>query len=408
MASTAKRPLEGLKIVDLSTIVMGPAATRMLADCGATVIKVESGHRPDGLRGSTPFKDGKPGLNRSGYFSKYNAGKLSLTVNLRKSRGRDFFKQHLVPWADVVLEAFAPRVAEGWGLAYEQLKQVKPDIILVRSSLMGHTGPDRDLKGTGQVTAALGGWYDLTGWPDRLPVGPYSAYSDFIAWNYAMIAILSAVDYRRRTGKGQYIDQSLLESTIQFAAPAVLGYVANGSIPTRMGNRDPLAAPHGAYRCSGEERWCVIAVTTEEEWRGFCRAIGSPAWARDPRFASLSGRKQSEDALDTLVEEWTSQRPAEEVMRLLQEAGVPAGVVQNAKDLFEDPQLKHREAFVVRDHPEVGPHKVLTTSFRMSNAPSGPLRAAPLLGQDNEYICKELLGIPEGELADWIADEALE
>ena len=402
------RPLEGLKVVDFSTVVAGPVLTRLLADHGATVVKIESAHRPDGLRSMTPYKGGRPGMNRSGYFAMYNAGKLSLTVNMRKPQAREFFRRHLVPWADLIVEAFMPGVADRWGVTWEEVSAIKPEVILLRSCLMGHSGPDMRLKGTGQITAALSGWYDLTGWPDGLPVGPYSAYSDFVSWNYATIAVMAALDHRRRTGKGQYIDQSLFESTIQFAGPAVLDYTVNGVVQSRCGNRDPRAAPHGAYPCQGDDRWCVIAVTTDEEWRRFAQAIGSPAWAHEARFASLEGRKAEEDELDMLVARWTARHPPEEVMARLQAAGVPAGVVQNARDLFNDPQLKHREAFVVRDHPEMGPHHIYTSSFRLSDSPNAPEKAAPVLGEHTEYVCRELLGITEEDLAEWIADEVLE
>ena len=408
MPNHAKRRLEGIKVVDLTSVVMGPTATRLLADYGVTVIKIESQVRPDSLRNSTPYKGDEPGLNRGGYFAMYNAGKLSLTLNMRLPKARAFFKQHLVPWADVIMEAYAPRVAEEWGITYDELSRINPSIIMLRACLMGHTGPHRDLKGFGQFTAAQAGRYELTGWPDREPVGPYSAYSDFISWNYCLVAVLSALDHRRRTGQGQYIDQSLFESTIHFLAPTLLDFAANGVEATRMGNWDPYAAPHGAYRCQGDDRWCAIAVTSEGEWHAFGEAIGSPEWTKDPRFSTLPGRKEHEAELDRLVEAWTSLRPAKEVMEILQEAGVPAGVVQNAKDLFEDPQFQHREAFVVRDHPEMGPHHIFTSSFRLSETPGVPHRAAPCLGQDNEYVCKELLGIPEEELANWIANEVLE
>ncbi|MBI4336641.1 MAG: CoA transferase [Chloroflexi bacterium] len=409
------KPLAGLKVIDMTSVVMGPVATRLLADYGATVIKLESAVRPDNIRTATPFKGGEADINRSGYFAAYNAGKLGLALNLQKPRGREFFRSYLVPWADVIVEAYSPGVLESWGLDYPHLKAIRPDLIMLRASLLGHTGPHASLKGFGQFTAALGGFYDLTGWPDREPAGPYSAYSDFISWNFSLVALLAALDYRRRTGRGQYIDQSLLESTLQFASHALLDLQANGHVATRQGDRDPYAAPHGVYRCRDrvkgekrEERWAAIAVTTDYQWAALCHAMACPELIRDPRFETARARLARQGELDALLEAWTSQRTPEEVMHLLQARGVPAGTVANARDLFEDPQLAHRGHFVTVSNSAMGPHAVPASSFHLSEAPGQPEWGAPSLGEHMEHICRALLGVPDDELAEYIAAEVLE
>jgi len=407
MAQNEKRPLNGVKVLDFTATVLGPTVTRYLADHGATVIRVESMTHPETTRIATPYAGGVFGLNRSGYFSSFNSGKLSVTLNMKKPKALEVAKR-LVEWADVVIESFVPGVMKKWGLGYGELKKIKPDIIMASTCLQGQTGPHAAHRGYGQMPSAMAGWFALTGWPDGEPVGPYSAYSDWVDWNYMLISILAALDYRSRTGKGQYIDQSQLESAIQFLSPAVLDYNINGRIATRMGNRDPYAAPHGAYRCHGDDRWCVIAVTSEEEWQAFCRVIDKPDWTEDPKFATLLGRKENEDELDTLVEAWTTNHSAEEVMNTMQGAGVPAGVVETAEDLFQDPQLEHRDHFVALDHAEMGSHSVATAVFRLSKCPNSPKFAAPLFGEHNEYVLKELLGMSDEEVADLMAEGVLE
>jgi benzylsuccinate CoA-transferase BbsF subunit len=402
-----KRPLDGIKVLDFTATVLGPTVTRYLADHGATVIRVESMTHPETTRIATPYAGGVFSLNRSGYFATHNSGKLSLTLNMMKPKAVEVARR-LVKWADVVIESFVPGVMVRWGLSYDEVSKIKPDIIMASTCLQGQTGPHSNHRGYGQMPSAMAGWFELTGWPDGEPVGPYSAYSDWIDWNYLLISILAALDYRSRTGKGQYIDQSQLESAIHFLSPAILDYNINGRIATRIGNRDPYAAPHGAYRCHGEDRWCVIAVTRDEEWHAFCRVIGNPDWAKERSFATLMARKENEDELDRLVEEWTINHSPEEVMNLMQAAGVPAGVVETAEDLFHDPQLEHRGHFVVLDHAEMGRHSVGTAVFRLSKCPNSPKFAAPLLGEHNEYVLKELLGISDEEIADLMAEGALE
>lgn len=402
-----KRPLDGVKILDFTATVLGPTVTRYLADHGATVVRVESMTHPETTRIATPYAGGISGLNRSGYFATHNSGKLSLTLNMRKPKALEIAKR-LVKWADVVIESFVPGVMERWGLSYDEVSEIKPDIIMASTCLQGQTGPHSAHRGYGQMPSAMAGWFELTGWPDGEPVGPYSAYSDWIDWNYLLISILVALDYRSRTGKGQYIDQSQLESAIHFLSTAILDYNINMHVTTRMGNRDSYAAPHGAYRCRGEDRWCVIAVTSDEEWQAFRQVIGNPDWTNERKFATLVARKENEDELDRLVEEWTINLSPEQVMNLMQAAGVPAGVVETAEDLFRDPQLEHRGHFVVLDHTEMGPHSVGTAVFRLSKCPNSPKFAAPLLGEHNEYVLKEFLGMSDEEIADLMAEGVLE
>jgi benzylsuccinate CoA-transferase BbsF subunit len=402
-----KGPLDGVKVLDFSATVLGPTVTRYMADHGATVIKVESINHPETTRTTAPYVGREPGVNRSGYFATHNAGKLSLSLDMRKPKAIDIARR-LVRWADIVIETFTPGVMKGWGLSYQDLRKVKPDIIMASSSLEGQTGRYARHRGYGMISASMTGWFELTGWPDGEPVGPYSAYSDFIGWNYLLISILAALDYRHRTGKGQYIDHSHVESGVHFLSPALLDYGVNGRVATRMANRDPQAAPHGAYRCREQDRWCVIAVTNDEEWAAFGRVIGNPGWLKDPKFATLTARKENEDELDRLVEGWTITHTAEEIMALMQTAGVAAGVVENAEDLFRDPQLKHRQAFVTLDHPEMGTYHISTAVFRSSAYSNKPHSPAPLLGEHNEYILKELLHMSDDEIAELVAEEVLE
>lgn len=402
-----KRPLDGVKVLDFSATVLGPTVTRYLADHGATVIKVESITHPETTRTATPYAAREPGINRSGYFATHNAGKLGLSLDMSRPRAIEVARR-LVGWADIVIETFTPGVMEKWGLSYEDLRKIKADIIMASSSLEGQTGPYVSHRGYGMISASMTGWFDLTGWPDGEPLGPYSAYSDFIGWNYLLISILAALDYRDRTGKGQYIDQSHIESGVHFLATALLDYNVNGRVATRMANREPCAVPHGAYRCCGQDRWCVIAVTSDEEWQFLGRVMGNPNWTRDPKFATFIGRKENEDELDKLVEGWTINHAAEEVMALMQQAQVPAGLVENAEDLFHDPQLKHRQAFASLDHREIGTYQISTAVFRSSKFSNKPRSPAPLIGEHSEYILKEFLGMSDEEIAELVVEEVLQ
>jgi benzylsuccinate CoA-transferase BbsF subunit len=388
--------LEGVRVLDFSWVGAGPIATKTLADFGAQVIKVESRKHLDLGRMSAPFKDNIPDPDRSAFFLHSNTSKLSITLNLQHPKGVEIAKK-LARLADIVMENFAPGVIERMGLGYEQLREIKPDIIMASSSIYGQTGPKARFRGFGNSGAAVSGHYVLTGWPDRDPVSPGIAYADVVQPLFTVTALLAALDFRERTGKGQYIDTTQVETMIQFIAPAMLDYFANGHVQKRMGNRSSYASPHGVFPCKGDDRWCAIAVFDEKEWEGLCRAMGDPAWTREARFASLSLRQEKEDELESLISQWTIQHEAEDLAALLQRAGVPAGVVQDASDLVDrDPQLRERQSFVRLEHPVIGECNHPAPPVRLSKTPA-QIKTSPCLGEHNDYVYTKLLGIPDEE-----------
>lgn len=398
-----RQALDGIKVADFSWVIAAPLATECLADHGATVVRIESQTRPEILRTYFIYAGDVPGINRCGAFAAFNSNKYGVTLNLNHPKGIEVAKK-LVAWSDVVVENFTPGRMERWGLGYEELKTLKPDIIMLSLSMQGQTGPYASQPGFGATMQGKAGVTHFIGWPDRKPVGTPVPWTDFIAPSYAVIAVLGAVDYRRRTGKGQCIDLSQLEAGVSFFSQAILDYTANKRVQNRMGNRGSYAAPHGVYRCKGDDRWCAIAVFSDEEWDGFCGVLGNPQWTMESRFAILLGRKQNEDELDCLIENWTTNHPAEEVTVKMQAAGVPAGLVANGKDLDEDPQLKHRSCFVWLEHAEMGMTAYDVPPFRLSKTPAELRMPAPCLGQHNEYVYTKLLGIPDEEFVELLQD----
>ena len=373
---------EGLRVLDLGWVAVGPITTKYLADHGADVIHVESVTRPDILRAAPPFKDGEPGFNRSQFAANYNTGKHGLGLDLARPESRELLRRIIADWQpDVIAESFTPRVMRSWGLDYESVREIKPDIVYFSTCLQGQTGPRAQFAGYGYQGAALAGFYHITGWPDRDLAGPHGAYSDFINPPNAVAAIIAALDYQRRTGKGQHLDSSQYEAAIHYLSPTVADYVVNGRVAGRTGNADEVYAPHGVYRCKDETRsmtgpdesWCAIAVTSDEEWDTLCRVMGSPIWSREARFSTMDSRRANSETLDELLGQWTSGYEAHELMRVLQEAGVPAGAVQSQSDLWEDPQLKHQGFFQWLDHTECGPMPYDGLQFKLSQTP-GKLR----------------------------------
>jgi len=399
-----RQALTEIKVVDFSWYAVGPQTARHLADNGAEVIRVESAaSNLDALRVSGPFRDGVFGTNLSGYFANQNTNKYGITLNLKLPRAVEVAKR-LVARADVVTESFTGGVMERMGLAYDDLKKVRSDIIMISMSAQGRGGPYSDHSAFGHVQQALCGVNNLAGWADGEPVGAYGPYTDYFVPHLAATVVLAALDYRRRTGKGQYIELSQLEAGIHCLETAILDYTANDREQRRMGNRHPYAAPHGAYRCRGEDRWCTIAVFNENEWQNLSQVLGNLAWIDNPKFATLQARQDNEDELDRLVEEWTVNYPAEVVMVTMQAAGIAAGVTQNAKDLHEDPQLKHRDHYWVLDHPEMGSSTYDSPAYKLSRTPAQPRMPAPCLGEHNGFVCTQLLGMSDEEFVGLIAE----
>ena len=398
-------PLKGVKVLDFTWVVAGPLIGNYLATLGAEVIKIENPSLPDLTRVSEPYKDKTTGLNRSCHFNLWNASKFSLGLNLKDPRGLEIVKK-LIKWADVVVEGFTPGAMKKWNLDYPNLKKLRSDVIMLSVSTQGQSGKVAQASGFGWITNGLCGFIHATGWPDRDGVPPHVAYTDLIVPWYGTIAILAALNYRKRTGKGQYIDLSHLEAGATFVAPALIDCAVNDRDQGRIGNSSPYAAPHGVYPCKGEDRWCAVAVWTQEEWRQLCHAIDSPDLVDDPRFVDLNSRKRNEESLNEVVSRWTRDRSPYAVMNTLQEVGIAAGVVQSARDLVEDPQLTHQGFLQELEHPEMGLYLESNWPIRFSKTPA-EFSHAPLMGEHTEYVCREILGMPEEEIAELLISEAI-
>jgi crotonobetainyl-CoA:carnitine CoA-transferase CaiB-like acyl-CoA transferase len=402
------KALDGIKVVEFAAFAAGPAVGKHLADHGATVVHVESRARPDGFRTHyPPYKDNIHGLDRSGLFALCNNDKLDITLNLKKMPEATELAKKIAAWSDVVIENFSPGTMGRLGLDYESLKKVKPDLIMLSSSNLGQTGPHAHHAGFGSQLSSLAGFTHLTGYPDGPPQILYGPYIDYIAVAYGAVAILAALDYRRRTGKGNYIDIAQYETGLQYLAPILLDYQLNGTVADRNGNRDPHAAPHGAYRCKGTDDWCAISVHSDTEWRALCRVMGDPEWSADQNFSSFEARKQNEDDLDRRIGEWTRAFTPREVMEKLQSAGVKAGVVNTMKDVYTDPQLAQRPQWVELEHPEIGKMHYQRPPFLLDKTPPGPSKRAPLLAEHNAYFYRELLGLSGQEYERLVREQVI-
>ena len=399
----AKQIFEGLKMVDFSWAAAGPQVSRELAEHGASVIVIENHRHLSPLRTFAPFKDAQPGIDRSAFYAEYNTNKRSVALDITKPRGREITLA-LVKWADIVAESMTPGTMARLGLDYESCLKVNPGVIYLSTSMQGASGPHHLFKGVGHHINAVSGYSATTGWPDSDPTMIFSAYSDFIAPWYSLIAITGALLRRRRTGQGMFIEQSQMESGVSFLAPHLLDCAVNGRHLGRRGNRDSHMCPHGVYPCRGADRWVAIAVEDEMQWQWFCNVIGNPAWTADPRFSTVLGRKRNEGEMDRLVGEWTGAFTPEQVMAMMQESGVPAGVVQTCEDLLSDPQMRHRRHHRALQHPVIGEHSYHAPAYILSKTPCDINRPAPTLGQDNDYVYKEVLGLTDNDIADMLAE----
>ncbi|MFL6238215.1 MAG: CoA transferase [Actinomycetes bacterium] len=402
--SDPSRAWDGLVLLEFGSGAAGPIATRYFASHGATVVKIESTTRPDFLRSYGDVR--KHGMDGSAFFSVLNAGKRSLTLNMKDPRGVDIARK-LVLRADAVSENFAPKAMASWGMDYATLVKTKPDLVMISACLQGQTGPHKDYPGFGGQGAALSGYNFLTGWPDREPLGPHGTITDSLAPRFVAAALAAGLWHHRQTGEGCYLDLAQVEAALFTLSPWMLDYAVNGHIYGRDGNRSDHMSPHGVYPCAdvGElsDRWVAVACRDDDEWR----ALADLLELDDDSLATLEQRKGREDEVEKHVAAWTSRRTPTEVAEQLQRAGVTAYEVQDHGDLHDDPQLKEREHFVPIEHGRIGVHLYERDGFRLgANDSTGPWAPGPLLGQHNAPVLQQLLGMDDRDI-DELAKEGV-
>ncbi|MFP6654810.1 MAG: CoA transferase [Myxococcota bacterium] len=405
-AANTEFPLEGLKVADFSWVGVGPISGKYLADHGANVIRIESSTRADNLRTAGPYKDNESGWNRSHFYGEFNTSKRSLALDLKHERAAEVTGR-LLDWADVILESFTPGTVDRLGIGYEAARAANPGVIMVSTCLMGQTGPAASMAGYGYHAAGVAGFFDLAGWADRAPTGPWNAYTDTVAPRFLTTTLLAALDHKRRTGEGQLIDLGQLEAALQFLAPEIMARQISDAPISRNGNRASNAAPQGVYACRGEDEWCAIAIESDAQWLRLREVLGDPEWSRTPALSETAGRIASHDLLDHKLTEWTREQDPQTVMKRLLAAGVPAGHVQRSRDLLTDPQLRQRGFHREFDHPEMGRVPYSGHQFRISGYDNGPRFAAPLLGADSFEILESELGLDTGTIADLMAAGAI-
>ena len=414
--------LAGIRILDLSRVWAGPLATRMLADMGAEVILIEATNaRMDKTnleltkqmwqagRRLAYFPDGDPGeqpWNRQAMINDFNRNKLGLTLDLNNPRGKDIFRR-LVKISDVVLENYTPRVMKNFGFDYPVLTEINPGIIMISMPGYGMDGPYRDYPAYGSGLEQHAGFSSVIGYVDSGPYRTQNSYPDPVASVNAASAIMLALWYRRRTGKGQYIDLAQIEASTCLLGEVFLDYSMNQRPPQRMGNRHAFRAPHGCYRCRGEDRWVAIAVAGDEEWEALCQVMGNPPWSKEERFVGQLSRWQNQDELDKLIEGWTIGHDHYRVMHRLQKVGVAAGTVVNAQEMLSDPQLRERGYFIELTHPQAGTHLYTGFPVKLSQTPTSFRRPAPCFGEHNGYVLGELLGLSEEDIAQLEKDQII-
>jgi len=390
---TGRAPLEGVKILDLFWVLAGPCGTRMLADYGATVIRIESMRHLDTLRVISPWQFSHPHPEGAGGFQSANANKLGVTLDIASDEGREIVLG-LVRWADVVTESFAPGVMAAYGLSWDALRDVKSDLIMISSCLMGQSGPWRNFAGFGNLAASVTGFQQLASWPGRPPSGPFGAYTDFVGARANALAILAALEVRERTGRGQYIDQSQAEAGLHFIAPAFLDYTVNGRAQGAVGNVDDEHAPHGVFPAAGDDQWVAIAVRDDAQWRALCELIDR----RD-----LEGRRHENDVVEQAIGAWTSAREATEAATELQARGIPAHAVSDTPALHRDPQMAERGHYIEIPHEIYQTTTIESTRLRFSRSQALVPESALSFGRDNREVLESILGYSPEQIADLAA-----
>jgi benzylsuccinate CoA-transferase BbsF subunit len=394
-------------MVEFGSGAAGPVATRVFVEQGADVIRVESARHPDFLR-LLPFPGVPRGdLNAAPMFALLNPGKRSVALDLSRPEGRQLARG-LALAADVVTENFSPGVMARFGLDYESLRALRPDLVMVSGCLFGQTGPQRHYPGFGGQGSAIAGFNHLTGWPDREAVGPYATITDSLSPRYIAVLIAGALRERRRSGRGRHLDVSQIETGIYSLSEMMVRHAATGERVGRRGNRDERAVPSGVYPARGEDRWVALAIWSDAEWRALGEVLGAPALARDPRFADAGGRRAHEDALDAALAEATRAHDALDLAERLQAAGVEAGPVQSPGELFADPQLAHRGHFVAHEQPGLGPLPFERSGARLSEAPGALPGRAPRLGEHSREVLCGVLGLADAEFERLRADGVID
>ncbi len=391
---------EGIRIADFAWVGVGPLVSKYLADHGAEVIRIESSVRPEPLRRAPPFVNDEPGLDNSGYYADFNSSKKCVSLNLQHPDGVRIAKR-IVEHCDIVTESFTPKAMRAWDMTYEDLCEVRPDLIMISMPMYGLTGPWSMWQGYGHVLQAAAGISHVTAYPGEEPIGTGVAYTDFLVPHFAASALLAALDHRQRTGEGQNIDFGQLEAAIHATETMVLDYTVNGREQEALGAGHPDFHPYATYQCAArgedDDRWIAITVTNDVELTTLADVAGQAAWT-----------SMDAEALDAEIAAWVRTEQAEELMQRLQSAGVPAGVVQTPEDLRNDPQLAERGHYWMLDHPTMGHRAYDGPSFRLSETPAELTKAAPLLGEDNEYVYKEIVGMSDEEYVEHLVSGAFD
>jgi len=396
-------PLAGLKVLDLAWVAAAPLATRVLACWGATVVRVESSHRPDLTRGALGHRDDILEVENAITWQTVNAGKLGLALDLSKPEARSVVLD-LARWADVAIESFTAGTVARWGLGYDDLAAINPSLVMMSSCLMGQSGPLSTFAGFGNLSASIAGFFDVTGWPDRPPAGPYMAYTDYTSPRFTLCALLAALDHRRRTGEGQYLDFSQMEAAIHLLTPALLEYQLDGTLVTRRGNVDLDLCPHAVYPAHGTDAWIAIVCETDDQWKRLAREMRRG----DLGELTTAERLARRDEIDELITAWTARQDATGLMYRLQQQGVPAHQVQNSGECFNDPQLHWREHFAWLDHPYVRRSIVDTPPQHFSRSRTGYAWPGPVYGQHATEVLQGILGYDDDRITELAIAGALE
>jgi len=402
-----KGPLAELRVVEFGGYGAGPAVGKSLAEHGAEVIRVESMLRLDGFRTNyPPYTDNIPGVERAAMFAITNDNKLSISLNLKSDKGRELAIR-LIERADVVVENFTPGAMDRLGLGHDAMMARNSKLVTLSTCNQGRTGPQANRAGFGSHLTSLSGFTELTGWPDRQPSLLWGPYIDYIAVAYGVVAVVAGLEQVRRTGVGCHIDLSQYETGVQFMAPALVRYFANGEVMDRQGNRDPNSVPHGVFPCAGEQRWCALSIHDDVEWSRFAAEVGEP-WAKEHDLATVAGRRENEDQLEELIASWTSTQSREVLVDRLRKAGVHSAPVNDMGDLYSDPQLVFRNAFQRVDHPVMGVHAVPGPPYILPESPGKVTQGAPMVGQHNEEVLCGILGLSKAEFAELERSDVLE